>query len=163
VQGNFTTRSHSKDDGTHTTQGRAPAMCATSANRWSSIGHPWRSIRCRTKECATKSELGERQGTSGPSERRENDVVGKNRAAGQTGAEHRQEPSREIGRPRSHTPAMGKQLEVEEGDGEEQRRHCLIWASSESSARRAEPSQGRDRGALTASLEQGARDAGEAR
>jgi hypothetical protein len=30
---------------------------------------------------------------------------------------------------------MGKQLEVEEGDGEEHRRHYLIWASSGSSAR----------------------------
>jgi hypothetical protein len=92
-----------------------------------------------------KSELGERQGTSGPSERRENDAVGKNRAAGQTGAEHRQEPSREIGRPRSCMPAMGNQLEVEEGDREEQRRHCLIWASSGGSARGA---QSRARGAI---------------
>jgi hypothetical protein len=48
-----------KDDGTRATQGKPPAMGAASANRWSSISHPWRSTGCRTKERAMKSKLGE--------------------------------------------------------------------------------------------------------
>jgi hypothetical protein len=49
-----------KDDGARATQGKAPAMCAASANRWSNIGHPWRSTGCQTKKHAVKSELAER-------------------------------------------------------------------------------------------------------
>jgi hypothetical protein len=40
-------------------------MGAASANRWSGIGHPWRSTGCRTKERVAKFELGEHMAGSG--------------------------------------------------------------------------------------------------
>jgi hypothetical protein len=48
-----------KDDGTRATQGKPPDIGAASANRWSSISHPWRSTGCQTKERAVNSKLGE--------------------------------------------------------------------------------------------------------
>jgi hypothetical protein len=97
-------------------------------------------IRRLREECAT---MGERQGTSRPRERGENDAVGKNRAAGQTGAEHRQGPSIEIGRPRSRTPAMGSgrgSRHVKEAELQEQGRGAAApWERTGAEIVRARP------------------------